>query len=199
MNKHCFRLIFSKPLGCLIPVAEITRTQRKAGQEQSSAPSILNGLALSLLLAGVPGLASAEIVIDPVKPYATNVIAAPNGVPVIEIANPNGNGLSHNRFTEFDVRNPGVIYNNSLVNGTSQLGGALLHNPNLSRAARAILTEVTGNNPSSISGTLEVFGDKADLLIANGNKNLLTVIVSRFFYGVIVSLLSTPTCQSSPH
>jgi hypothetical protein len=28
------------------------------------------------------------------------------------------------------------------------------------------LSEVTGNKPSSIAGTLEVFGDKADLLIA---------------------------------
>ncbi|MEN0107407.1 MAG: filamentous hemagglutinin N-terminal domain-containing protein, partial [Pseudomonas sp.] len=114
-------------------------------------------------------MALAEIVVDPVPSNATNVIAAPNGVPVIEIANPNNNGLSHNRFNQFDVVKPGVVFNNSLANGQSQLGGALLRNPNLSRSARAILTEVTGNKPSSLAGTLEVFGDKADLLIANPN------------------------------
>jgi filamentous hemagglutinin family protein len=164
MNTHCFRLIFSKPLGCLIPVAELTHARRKPGQQP------IKQLAVSLLLAGLPSLALAEIVVD--RSTSTHVISAPNGVPVIEIANPNGKGLSHNRFTEFDVQNPGVIFNNSLVNGTSQLGGALLRNPNLSRTARAILSEVTGNKPSSIAGTLEVFGDKADLLIANPARQI---------------------------
>ncbi|WP_271195797.1 two-partner secretion domain-containing protein, partial [Pseudomonas turukhanskensis] len=167
MNARCFRLIFSKSLGFLIPVAEIARAKRKAGQQQTSTPA--KPVLLSLLLAGLPTFALAEIVLDPTQRAGTNVISAANGVPVIEIANPNGKGLSHNRFTEFDVRQPGIIYNNSLVNGVSELGGAMLRNPNLSRAARAILTEVTGNKPSSISGTLEVFGTKADLLFANPN------------------------------
>ena len=177
MNKHCFRLIFSKSLGFLIPVAEITRAQRKPGQQPAAAPAALSPsepfawslkrLVLSLLLAGVPGWAAAEILVDPTTPAgSTHVISAGNGVPVIEIANPNAKGLSHNRFSEFDVQQPGVIFNNSRVNGVSQLGGAVLLNPNLQRTATAILTEVTGNKPSSLAGTLEVFGDKADLLIA---------------------------------
>ena len=171
MNKHCFRLIFSKSLGILIPVAETTRSQRKPGQVSGASPSSaaplfsLKHLAASLLLAGLPSWAFAELIVDP-SAGETNVIAAPNGVPVIEIANPNGSGLSHNRFSEFDVHNPGLIFNNSQTNGVSQLGGALLHNPNLQRQATAILSEVTGNKPSSISGTLEVFGGRADILIA---------------------------------
>ena len=166
MNKHCFLLIFSKSLGFLIPVAETTRAQRKPGQTSSSSPVFsLKRLAVSLLLAGSPGLAFAQLIVDP-SAGGTTVISAPNGVPVIEIANPNGSGLSHNRFTEFDVAKPGVIFNNSQTNGVSQLGGALLRNPNLQRQATAILSEVTGNKPSSISGTLEVFGGQADILIA---------------------------------
>lgn len=165
MNKHRFRLTFSQSLGFLVPVAEITRAKRKAGQQQSSTSA--KPVLLSLLLAGMPTFAVAEIVLDPTSHSRTNVISAANGVPVIEIADPNGKGLSHNRFTEFDVQTPGVIFNNSLVNGASQLGGAVLRNPNLSRAARAILTEVTGNKPSAMAGTLEVFGAKADLLFAN--------------------------------
>ncbi|MGY4532879.1 filamentous hemagglutinin family protein [Pseudomonas sp. TE3786] len=163
MNAHCFRLIFSKALGFLIPVAESARAQRKPGQSRSIltvSPSVL-----SLLLAAAPGWAVAGLVVDASSP--TTVISAANGVPVINIANPNANGLSHNRFNEFDVQQPGVVFNNSQVNGVSQLGGAMLLNPNLKQTASAILTEVTGNKPSSLAGTLEVFGGKADLLIAN--------------------------------
>ncbi len=177
MNKHCFRLIFSKPLGFFIPVAEITRAKRKPGQRQGPAASAvapkppafsIKHLALSMWVAAVPSWATAEILLD--RSTGATVSSAVNGVPVIEIANPNGNGLSHNRFGQFDVANPGVIFNNSMVNGTSQIGGAVLLNPNLKQTAKAILTEITGNRPSSISGTLEVFGDAADLLIANRIK-----------------------------
>jgi filamentous hemagglutinin family protein len=160
MNTHCFRLIFSKSLGFLIPVAETARAQRKPGRTA--------GLLLSVLLA--PNGAAADILVDPTNPSGTNVISAANGVPVVEISNPNDKGLSHNRFTKFDVQKPGLIFNNSLVNGQSQIGGALLRNPNLQRMATAILSEVTGNKPSSISGTLEVFGGKADLLIARSTS-----------------------------
>src|SRR6218665_951825 len=169
MNKHCFRLIFSKSLGILIPVAETTRSQRKPGQVSGASPSSaaplfsLKHLAASLLLAGLSSWAFAELIVDP-SAGETNVIAAPNGVPVIEIANPNGSGLSHNRFSEFDVQNPGLIFNNSQTNGVSQLGGALLHNPNLQRQATAILSEVTGNKPSSISGAVGVVGGRGGVL-----------------------------------
>ena len=181
MNKNHFRLVFSKPLGFLIPVAEITRSQRKLGQPQCpqaiplplALPSRLpSRLMACVLLASSPNWATAEMVVDQTAPSGTQVISAANGVPVIEIANPNGKGLSHNRFTEFDVVKPGVIFNNSQVNGLSQLGGAVLRNPNLQHQATAILSEVTGNKPSSISGTLEVFGGRADILIAKPNNSI---------------------------
>ncbi len=94
MNKHCFRLIFSKPLGFLIPVAEITTAQRKPGQQQAcpaaSVPLIppilsLKRLVLSVLMAATPGWAAAEILLD--RNFGgTSVGSAANGVPVIEIA-----------------------------------------------------------------------------------------------------------------
>jgi len=40
----------------------------------------------------------------------------------------------------------------------------------LQNQATAILSEVTGNKPSSISGTLEVFGGRADILIAKTRR-----------------------------
>ncbi len=100
MNKHCFRLIFSKPLGFLIPVAEITTAQRKPGQQRTpclppTPPAFsLKRIVLSLLLATTPGWAAAEILLD--RNFGgTSVGSAANGVPVIEIANLN---LKSQRF-----------------------------------------------------------------------------------------------------
>ncbi len=93
MNNRCFRLIFSKPLGFLIPVAEITTSQRKPGQQAFSPVSLplippafsLKRLVLSVLLATTPGWAAAEILLD--RNFGgTSVGSAANGVPVIEIA-----------------------------------------------------------------------------------------------------------------
>lgn len=174
MNKHCFRLIFSKSLGFLIPVAEICSAQRKPGQPSRLSSSALpspppstrwNLKALPLALFGLLPNAFADMVVEPGQ--QTRMTQSANGVPVIEIADPNSKGLSHNRFEQFNVSQPGVIFNNSMQDGTSQIGSHVIHNSNLTREAKAILTEVTGNSPSTLAGTLEVFGGKADILIAN--------------------------------
>ncbi|MGY4533697.1 filamentous hemagglutinin family protein [Pseudomonas sp. TE3786] len=115
------------------------------------------------LLALLPH-AFAQVVVEPGQ--STTISQSGNSVPVVEIANPNSKGLSRNRFTEFNVDQPGLIFNNSLRDGVSQIGEQVMHNPNLSSEAKAILAEVTGNNPSTIAGTLEVFGGRADILIA---------------------------------
>ncbi|AZY52304.1 two-partner secretion domain-containing protein [Bordetella avium] len=109
---------------------------------------------------------------------------APNGVPVLNIAAPNAQGLSHNRLPRFDVDLPGLVFNNSQFDGPSQIAGQLMRNPHLrAQPATAILTEVTGTSASRLQGTLEVFGGKADLLIANPNgmvvNGLSTVNVGR--------------------
>lgn len=118
-------------------------------------------------------LASAQSVIsaDPAAAQRPNVGAASNGVPLIDLVAPNAAGVSHNKFTDFNVGRAGVVLNNSTVDGVSQLGGVVLANPNMAgrRAATLILNEVTSANRSRLEGFTEIFGQKADYVLANPN------------------------------
>lgn len=91
---------------------------------------------------------------------------------IINIVKPDGNGLSHNKFTDFNVAGNGIVFNNHTGSAqyNSQLAGALNANANLQgNAAKLILTEVTGTGKTNLNGMLEIAGTKADLVIANPN------------------------------
>ncbi|MBN3343262.1 DUF637 domain-containing protein [Pectobacterium brasiliense] len=91
-------------------------------------------------------------------------------VPVINIATPNATGVSHNTYKDFSVGTPGAVLNNSIAAGQSQLAGQLNANANLNgKAADLIINEVTGSTRSDLQGKIEVFGNKANVLIANPN------------------------------
>ncbi|GKW08899.1 DUF637 domain-containing protein [Pectobacterium carotovorum] len=91
-------------------------------------------------------------------------------VPVINIATPNTAGVSHNTYRDFSVGTPGAVLNNSIAAGQSQLAGQLNANANLNgKAADLIINEVTGSTRSDLQGKVEVFGNKANVLIANPN------------------------------
>ncbi|UUV18240.1 hemagglutinin repeat-containing protein [Fusobacteria bacterium ZRK30] len=113
---------------------------------------------------------AAGIVIDQGKNQQAGVENAPNGVPIVNINNPNKNGLSHNYFKEYNVENKGVLINNSKEeNIRTQLGGLIQGNSNLGREANTILTEVTGINRSKLEGYTEIVGGAADYILANPN------------------------------
>ncbi|WP_244192327.1 filamentous hemagglutinin N-terminal domain-containing protein [Pseudomonas rhodesiae] len=126
---------------------------------------------LALILANAlfwqPLLAQAEGIV--VSAPGTTVGAAGNGVPVVNIATPNGAGLSHNQFQQYNVGPNGVILNNASGAVTNtQLGGYIVGNPNLKGgAASVILNEVTGSNPSQLRGYTEVAGQSAKVIVAN--------------------------------
>ncbi|SDS13035.1 hemagglutinin repeat-containing protein [Pseudomonas trivialis] len=126
---------------------------------------------LALILANVlfwqPLLAQAEGIV--VSGPGTTVGQAGNGVPVVNIATPNGSGLSHNQFSDYNVGPNGVILNNaSAPLQNTQLGGIIVGNPNLKAgAANVILNEVNGGSPSQLRGYTEVAGQSAKVIVAN--------------------------------
>ncbi len=98
----------------------------------------------------------------------TQVITGPGNVPIVNIATPNGAGISHNTFKEFNVGVPGAVLNNATQGGRAQLGTEVESNPNLrGGAAELIINEVTGGSRSELNGQLEVFGSRAGVIIAN--------------------------------
>ncbi|MFJ2711946.1 hemagglutinin repeat-containing protein [Pseudomonas sp. NPDC087346] len=100
----------------------------------------------------------------------TSLDRAGNGVPIINIATPNGSGLSHNQFHDYNVTAQGLILNNgSTQNSATQLGGHIIDNPNLknSGSAQVILNEVISGNPSQLRGYTEVAGQSARVIVAN--------------------------------
>ncbi|TRD15367.1 filamentous hemagglutinin N-terminal domain-containing protein, partial [Palleronia caenipelagi] len=112
-----------------------------------------------------------QIVLDPngnvgFAPSVNNTRSAP----VVNIARPNSGGVSKNRYSRFSVDQNGAVLNNSKNGAETSVAGKVRGNPNLSGGtADTIVNEVTSTAASSLTGTLEVAGDRADVIIANPN------------------------------
>ncbi|TYP16521.1 hemagglutinin repeat-containing protein [Xenorhabdus doucetiae] len=179
MNKHCYRVIFNKARQMLMVVSELVSSQT-AGQTRggtSSRPSPAIRVSLSPLIFGVSlalGLVSqgaqAGIVADNQAPgtQQPTVISTANGIPQVNIQTPNGDGVSRNQYSQFDVTQRGAILNNSGTNTKTELGGLITANPWLAQGeAKIILNEVNSSNPSQLNGFIEVAGQRANVIIAN--------------------------------
>ncbi|MEY4727039.1 MAG: hypothetical protein RLZ36_1666 [Pseudomonadota bacterium] len=133
-------------------------------------------MALVLLFSylAAPSVVVAQVLINAGTPNdgrRAYVDQTQNGLPKVNIATPNGAGVSHNTYQEFNVGKQGLILNNGANNSNTALAGWVEGNPNLKPGSEAkmILNEVVGANPSQLQGFLEVAGKKADVIIANEN------------------------------
>ena len=120
-----------------------------------------------------PSLAfAADIVADDAAPEAQRpyVTETASGVPLVQIARPDGGDVSVNRYEAFSVPERGAVLNNAFLFSNTQLAGYIEGNPNLSGGpARIIVNEVMSDRPSELRGFLEVAGTKADVIIAHPN------------------------------
>jgi len=117
----------------------------------------------------LPSALAGGVVVAP-GPGGTAQLQTQGGVPIVNIVAPNGSGLSHNQFLDYNVDRQGLVLNNALQAGQSQLAGQLAANPQLQgQAASVILNEVISRNPSAINGAQEIFGRPADYVLANPN------------------------------
>ncbi|WP_413713269.1 hemagglutinin repeat-containing protein [Serratia marcescens] len=178
MNKHCYRLIFSRTHGELRVVSELARScSTESGQSRSAgAPRLWVTVRRSVWMLGLalfagPAMADGIVADGAANPsLRPEVIATQNGLSQVNITAPNQAGISHNQYQQFDVDAKGAILNNSAVMTSTQMDGMIQGNPNLTpnaAPARVILNEVNSNNPSQLRGFLEVAGGKAQVIVAN--------------------------------
>ena len=93
-----------------------------------------------------------------------------NGIDILHIAGVDGNGVSHNAYTQFNVKERGLILNNATKYTKTQLAGYIDKNMFLAgNGAKTIINEVTSTSPSILKGYIEVAGNPADVVIVNPN------------------------------
>ena len=197
MNKQCYGWVYSAVRGMWVVVGEHVKRSRGLGGSSAvtttianaantlntaiagtnnlgSAGHVLSLFSFSLLAASVSASISAHAQIIPNRAAPLSqqalVINAANGVPIVNIQTPGARGLSHNRYSQFDVNPQGLILNNAQNSVQTQLGGWIVGNAMMTgRPAKIILNEVNSTNPSQLLDAIEVAGDKARVVVANAS------------------------------
>ncbi|SAL41121.1 filamentous hemagglutinin outer membrane protein [Caballeronia sordidicola] len=182
MNKNNYRLVFSRLRNMLVAVEETaTATGKEAGQtsgQTSPRSKKSQGMIFTLrqiafaalaLLGALPSWSNAQIVSGGAN--APGVINTQNGLPQVNINRPSGAGVSMNTYGQFDVQKNGAILNNSPTIVQTQQAGMINGNPNFGpgQSARVIVNQVNSNAASQINGRVEVAGQRAEVVIANGS------------------------------
>ncbi|CBJ49649.1 hemagglutinin repeat-containing protein [Ralstonia solanacearum] len=185
MNAKCYRTVFNAVRGMLVAVEESARSTGKGrqigGQADTSAASTSTAARFAVLpvvfgawcVLGVSYTVQAQVVAAPGS--GAQVIQTQNGLQQVNIARPNGSGVSLNTYTQFNVPGQGALLNNAPGITQTQQAGYINGNPNLlpGGSARIIVNQVTSTSPSTLQGYLEVAGPRAEVVIANPNGILV--------------------------
>ncbi|CAH0444654.1 hemagglutinin repeat-containing protein [Ralstonia pseudosolanacearum] len=186
MNAKCYRTVFNAVRGMLVAVEESARSTGKGrqsgGQAGATAPAstafaarfaVLPVVFGTWCVLGLPYTVHAQVVAAPGS--GAQVIQTQNGLQQVNVARPNGSGVSLNTYTQFSVPSAGTILNNAPGITQTQQAGYINGNPNLlpGGSARIIVNQVTSTQPSTLRGYLEVAGPRAEVVIANPNGILV--------------------------
>ncbi|BEU27543.1 hemagglutinin repeat-containing protein (plasmid) [Paraburkholderia sp. 22B1P] len=167
----------------LVAVEETAAATGKKNQGEmtgdvSAATRAAVGAALRSVLAAtgltVFGLAAAfaQVVADPnAGAHRPTVIQTANGIQQVNVTRPSAAGVSINGYTQFDVPKAGVVLNNSPTIVNTQQAGYINGNPNFgaNQSAKIIVNQVNSRAASQINGYVEVAGNRAEVVIANGS------------------------------
>ncbi|TDR28910.1 hemagglutinin repeat-containing protein [Hydromonas duriensis] len=185
MNRTAYKVIFNKRKGQMDVVSEITVTEGKAASESTGISSLttlaqqinalgslsIKTLCLSLMLTlGTAHLVHAQIIADPNAPknQQATILNTASGATQVNIQTPSAAGVSMNQYRQFDAQSNGTILNNSRTNVQTQTAGWVNANPWLATGgARVIVNQVNSVNPSYLNGSIEVAGQRAEVIIAN--------------------------------
>ena len=115
--------------------------------------------------------AVAQIISDPKASTAQKPVIAVahntvnQAVPVVQIRTPQ-DGISHNKYSQFDVSALGAVLNNARSNANTQTVGQNAANPFLQQGeAHTIINEVNSARASHLAGNIEVAGQKANVIM----------------------------------
>lgn len=178
MNRKTYRLVYSRLRGMLVAVGETAAaTGKQAGEttlRSRTSPAVIFSLrpiafAALALIGALPSLSGAQIV--PGGAHAPSVVQTQNGLDQVNVNRPSSAGVSMNTYGRFDVPSKGAILNNSPAIVQTQQAGMINGNPNFGpgQSARVIVNQVNSSAASQINGHLEVAGQRAEVVIANGS------------------------------
>lgn len=188
MNRNLYRIIFNKARNVFIVVSELVKSHQmvasnknkvgiihqKHGSIYPAKPFKIKPLIfISYIALGMVSLIAScyasNIVVDNTadRSQRPNIYQHSDGIKIINITNPSSSGVSHNKYTQFDVSKKGVILNNGTDRYKTQLVEFVNPNILLAQSAKVILNEVNSPNISQLNGYIEVAGPKAQVIIAN--------------------------------
>ncbi|WP_241587241.1 hemagglutinin repeat-containing protein [Rosenbergiella epipactidis] len=179
MNKNRYRIVYNPARGMAMVVADITVSAYALTAPCAPDRRTASSRAFRLTRLSLGGLLAIGCISFPVQAKVIadsqasghqqpTLLQTANGIEQINIQAPSAAGVSHNKYTQFDIEQRGAILNNGRTTSQTQLAGQVAANPWLAKGeAKVILNEVNSRDPSLLNGMLEVAGRQADIIIAN--------------------------------